>query len=193
MRQFAVVLSVVAVVTLGTPVGIRPPTVVAQGATPSSGASPTADCPSTSEAENEAMVRHYTEERWTDSNVHTTLVSDELVVHRARGNETRNLAEAQEADRAIGAGFPDVQVTVEALVIDGELAAVAWSAEGTNQGEFYGVPATGQTGRWEGVQLIRIACGQIVEVWESADALGLLYQLGTITDEELASVGTPTP
>ena len=58
------------------------------------------------------MVRRYPEGRCTDPNVDAALLSAEVVAHRAHGNVTRNATEAQEADRAIGAGFPDVRVTV---------------------------------------------------------------------------------
>ena len=38
----------------------------------------------------------------------------------------------------------------------------------------------------------RVKCGQIVENWIVQDNLTMLRQLGTITDDELATVGTPT-
>ena len=84
-------------------------------------------------------------------------------------------------------------VTVDEVVASDDLVAVAWTAEGTNLGEFYGIPATGRTAQWEGLDLMRFTCGKISEVWVSADALGLHMQLGAITEEERISVGTPTP
>jgi hypothetical protein len=60
-------------------------------------------------------------------------------------------------------------------------------------GEFYGIPATGQTAQWEGQDMLRFECGKIVELRIAADALGLYMQLGAITEEERTSVATPTP
>src|SRR6185436_13647307 len=101
--------------------------------------------------------------------------------------------EAVAVDRTFAAAFPDLQVTVDAIVAEGDLVAVAWTAEGTQQGEFYGIPASGRTAQWEGQDLLRFACDKIVEVWVSADALGLYTQLGAITEEERTSLASPTP
>ena len=40
---------------------------------------------------------------------------------------------------------------------------------------------------------MRFECGKIVEVWISADVLGLHEQIGAITEHERTSVATPTP
>jgi hypothetical protein len=44
----------------------------------------------------------------------------------------------------------------------------------------------------ESIIIWRVECGQIVESWIVQDNLTMLRQLGIITDEELATVGTPT-
>ena len=41
--------------------------------------------------------------------------------------------------------------------------------------------------------MLRFACGKIVEVWVSADSLGLYMQLGAITEDERTSLASPTP
>ena len=79
-----------------------------------------------------------------------------------------------------------------------DIATVVWTAEGTNQGEFDGVAPTGRRATWEGISVLRIACGRVAEVWNQTDALGLREQLGIITDEELADAepseaATPAP
>ena len=190
MGRGAVLLSTVVIVVLGPVMGISQPRVVAQEATPAAAA---ADCPTTTEAENKALATRYTEEHRSDPDVNATLLADEVKRHRVRGDQIYTAAEAVAVDRAFAAAFPDLQVTVDAIVAEGDLVAVAWTAEGTQQGAFYGVPATGQTAQWEGQELLRIACGKIVEVWVSADALGLHEQLGAITEDERTSLATPTP
>ena len=44
----------------------------------------------------------------------------------------------------------------------------------------------------ESLVVWRVACGQLAENWIVQDNLTMLRQLGIITDEELATVGTPT-
>jgi steroid delta-isomerase-like uncharacterized protein len=189
--RVALLLCAVAIVLLGSTIAIGQGRVAAQEATPA--ASPAADCPTTTEAENEEMARRYTEDRRADPDVNATLLADEVKRHRVRGDQIYTAEEAMEVDRAFGAAFPDLQVTVDQIVVEEDLVAVAWTAEGTHEGEFYGIPATGRTARWEGLDLMRFACGEIVEVWIAADALGLHEQLGAITEDERTSVATPTP
>ena len=79
-----------------------------------------------------------------------------------------------------------------------DIATVVWTAEGTQLGEFDGVAPTGQRATWEGISVLRIACGRVVEVWNQTDALGLREQLSIITDEEMADAepseaATPAP
>jgi predicted ester cyclase len=191
MSRVAVLLSAIVLMVLGPMMGISQPRVVAQEATPATTAA--ADCPTTTEAENKDLATRYTEDHQTDPDVNATLLANEVKRHRVRGDQIYTAEEATEVDRAFGAAFPDLQVTVDAVVAEGDLVAVAWTAEGTQQGEFYGVPATGRTAQWEGQNLMRFACGKIVELWVSADALGLHEQLGAITEDERTSLASPTP
>lgn len=189
MGRVSVLLSAVVVVALGLPMAIGQPRVVAQEATPAPAA---ADCPATTEAENTELATRYTQDRRADPEVNATLLADEVKRHRVRGDQIYTAEESAAVDRAFGAAFPDLRVTVDEVVVEGDLVAVAWTAEGTHQGEFYGIPATGRTAQWEGLDLMRFECGKIVEVWIAADALGLHEQIGAITEEERTSVATPT-
>lgn len=186
MNRGLFLLSAVVLLGLATHVVMQQPGAFAQEATP-------AACATTTEAENTALAIRYTEERRSDPEVNATLLAAEVKRHRVRGDQIYTATEAVAVDRAFGAAFPDLKVTVDEVVADGDLVAVAWTAEGTNLGEFYGVPATGKTAQWEGLDLMRFTCGKISEVWVSADALGLHMQLGAITEEERTSVGTPAP
>ena len=56
----------------------------------------------------------------------------------------------------------------------------------------WGAPATGRHMTRESIVIWRVECGQIVENWIVQDNLTMLRQLGIITDDELATVGTPT-
>ena len=73
-------------------------------------------------------------------------------------------------------------------VVEEDTVGVLWVADGTHLGEFVGVPATGRHAVWEGITMVRLACGLAAEVWTGSDGLGLRQQLGIISDEELLSV-----
>ncbi len=69
--------------------------------------------------------------------------------------------------------FPDLVLSAEDLIAEGDKAVLRWSATGTHQGEFMGVPVTG-------IGIDRIEGGKIVEHWEQFDAMGMMQQLGAI-------------
>jgi len=53
-----------------------------------------------------------------------------------------------------------------------------YTAHGTHQSEFVGLPASGKHATWFGFDLLRIVHGQVAEGWFVADRLGLAQQLG---------------
>ena len=77
-------------------------------------------------------------------------------------------------------GFPDIKVTVEDLVAEGEKVVARWTWHGTNQGEFQGMPPTGKQVMGSGISIHRVASGKLAEAWVNFDALGLMQQLGVI-------------
>src|SRR5215207_5498285 len=79
-----------------------------------------------------------------------------------------------------GAGLPDLQVTIEELVAEGDKVAVRRSYAGTHRGELLGIPATGKQVRISGISIFRLAGGKIAEHWEQLDRLALMQQLGAL-------------
>ena len=59
-----------------------------------------------------------------------------------------------------------------------------WHAEGTQTGEFQGFPPSGKHATWTGINVMRFACGRVVEVWAQFNALGRLQQIGAIATPE---------
>jgi predicted ester cyclase len=77
-------------------------------------------------------------------------------------------------------GFPDIKVTVEDLVAEGEKVVARWTWRGTNQGEFQGMSPTGKQVTGSGISIHRFANGKFAEAWVNFDTLGMLQQLGVI-------------
>ena len=75
-------------------------------------------------------------------------------------------------------GFPDLQLTVEDAVGEGDLVAQRVHFAGTHTGEFQGLPATNRKVEFSGLELNRFVDGSVAEHWFQLDALGLLQQLG---------------
>jgi steroid delta-isomerase-like uncharacterized protein len=74
--------------------------------------------------------------------------------------------------------FPDLRLTIEDQIAEGDKVVTRWSATGTHQGELMGTPATGKTTNVTGIGIDRIENGQVVEAWGNWDALGMFQQLG---------------
>lgn len=74
--------------------------------------------------------------------------------------------------------FPDLHVTTEDLIAEGDKVVHRWTARGTHKGELFGLAPTGREVRAAGVSIFRIADGRIVEHIAFADELGFLEELG---------------
>lgn len=89
-----------------------------------------------------------------------------------------------EALVAIRRGFPDIHVTIEDIVAEGDKVAVRNTWRGTHEGEFNGISATGRRIEITGTVIWRITNGMIAERWATIDTLGLLQQLGVMPAPE---------
>jgi steroid delta-isomerase-like uncharacterized protein len=78
------------------------------------------------------------------------------------------------------AAFPDLEVSVEDQVIEGDRVANLWSARGTHRDNFGGIPATGRKMETSGITMFRIADGKVLESWGFADMMGMMKQLGVV-------------
>lgn len=79
------------------------------------------------------------------------------------------------------ASFPDLHVTLDELLADGDRVVRRFTLRGTQQGAFMDVPATGRPVAVSGIGIDRLADGKLVETWISLDIFGLLSQLGVVS------------
>jgi predicted ester cyclase len=174
----------IALMLLSTPVVGR-----AQDATPA--ASPPTGCPTTTEEENAAIAR-----RWHEDviNTHDLVVLDEILIPNP-AHDSATVADNPGPREVLGillTGFPDVQHTVEAVITEGDLVVIRYRATGTHAGEFQGYAPTGKPVTWTGINIYRVECGRIAEVWSEIDALGRIAQLAG-SEPATPAAGTPTP
>jgi steroid delta-isomerase-like uncharacterized protein len=77
--------------------------------------------------------------------------------------------------------FPDLTVTVDQLVAEGDWVVAKLTSRGTHLGAFAGLSPTGRVVTWTGVGIRRVVDGRIVEQWTKYDLFSLLRQLGAQT------------
>jgi steroid delta-isomerase-like uncharacterized protein len=76
--------------------------------------------------------------------------------------------------------FPDIHITIEDLIEEGDKVAEKDMVTGTHQGEFNGLPPTGKRVAYHEIFIMRFANGRIAEIWGVADIFSQMKQLGLI-------------
>jgi steroid delta-isomerase-like uncharacterized protein len=78
------------------------------------------------------------------------------------------------------AAFPDLKISAEDMIADGDKVAVRSVMRGTHKGEFMGVPATGKRVEVSGIDIVRFEGGKAVEHWGITDNMSMMQQLGAM-------------
>ncbi len=76
--------------------------------------------------------------------------------------------------------LPDMHVTVEDIIAEGDKVAARITMSGTHRGELMGVAPTGKQITLGLIDITRLADGKIVERWGEGDMLGMMQQLGVV-------------
>ena len=80
-------------------------------------------------------------------------------------------------------GFPDLHLTTQELLAEGDQVVARFTMSGTNTGDYRGLPApTQQRFQSEAITIMRLADGRVAEIRGTADRLGMLTQLGILPD-----------
>ena len=108
------------------------------------------------------------------------VVASDFIDHAPLPGQAPGLEGAKRKWAMYLTAIPDLRVTIEDLVAEGDKVAVRRSYEGTHQGELLGIPATGKQLQVGSISIFRLVDGKIAENWEQLDRLALLQQLGVI-------------
>jgi len=129
---------------------------------------------------NKDFIKVYNEDFWNKHNIDAfeKYYSTDFIVHFADGD--LNVEQYKGLCQAYFAAFPDMHVTTDLLVAEGDKVTKVWTVNGTSKGDFMGILATGKPIVLKGIEVFRIADGKIAELWVSMDNLGMLQQLGVI-------------
>ena len=84
---------------------------------------------------------------------------------------------------ALRRAFPDLRAIVEDEIAEGNTVVQRLTLSGTHEGPFFSLPPTGRSVAWQMVEILHAdPHDRIAEHWSSWDQLGLLRQLGTVSD-----------
>ena len=131
--------------------------------------------------ENKAVVRRFYEagNKQNLAGIVEACAPD-YVWHDAPPGISADVAGRQKLITAMWTAFPDAHWAVEDLIAEGDKVAYRFTFRGTHQGQFMGIPPTGNVVTVTAIYICRFAGGKFVEDWRAVDDLGLLQQLGAI-------------
>jgi serine phosphatase RsbU (regulator of sigma subunit) len=135
--------------------------------------------------ENKAIFRRYVEEIPNQGNM---MVADEIfdryISHQPDGSTlVRGPEDVKRFTREFNSAFPDLHVSIEDQIAEGDKVVSHFTIRGTHQGEFRGMAPTGKEIALNGVTTFRFSEeGKVVETWDSYDQLSLMRQS---TEQEL--------
>ncbi len=109
------------------------------------------------------------------------LVADGFVEHQGGPGLPPTKEGTLEFFRALLTAFPDMQMDVEDLLASGDKTVARVRATATHDGEFMGVPPTGNRVEIQLIDIMRFDDdGLVCEHWGVADMLSLLQQVGAV-------------
>jgi len=136
---------------------------------------------------NKAIVRKYIE-LWSTGNL---ALADEVLaanfVDHRHPNRIPGPESVKQEVKAFRDGFPDVRMTIEQMIGEGDTVAFRFVLRGTHLGTFAGFPPTGKEAVLTGADFVRIADDKMVELWSVQETLSWAQQLGFKISPEMKS------
>ena len=132
---------------------------------------------------NKAIVRRYREIHNNDEmdKLDEVLASDFVPHTTMPGMPWNGLESAKQVHLLGRASFPNMNVTTEDLIAEGDKVVERWTQTQTHSGmPFMNIPPSNKSIVMIGMSIYRIANGKIVEHWGNMDFFGMMAQMGAI-------------
>ena len=131
------------------------------------------------EEQNKASFRYLLEE--IDKGNYAAwekVCSPDYICHFAGFPKPMSLEEHIKANRTFLVAFPDFHHEINDMVAEAEKVTARVTLTGTHDGEFMGIPPSGNKIKYTAMLTAKFSEGKIVELWGVADMLTLMQQLG---------------
>jgi steroid delta-isomerase-like uncharacterized protein len=144
--------------------------------------------------QNKTLVRRFVDEVQSRGNIDALdeICSPEFVNHSAPPGVPSNCEGVKQLTAMFRQAFPDSYFTVEDMLAEEDKVATRKTFHGSHQGEFMGIPPTGQQVSMGLIDIVRIADGRVVEHWSVGDNLGMMQQLGIVPRPRDTEEASPT-
>lgn len=135
----------------------------------------------TTEGDNKELVRGFVNDILVEGNfdrIDEYLAVDYVEHTQAVPEPIAGREEIREYYAGMRSAFPDLDVTIQDLIAEGNKVVQRSRQGGTHEGVFMDFEPTGNTWEVPGIVIYRIEAGTIVESWAQADIVGMMEQLG---------------
>jgi predicted ester cyclase len=131
--------------------------------------------------ENKALMRRFYEEVFNRGNlaILDELCASNFVDHNPFPGQAPGIEGVKQSFTAMRAAFPDMRVTVEDMLAEGDKVATHISFHATHRGEFMGMAPSGNEASARISDILRFASGKAVERWAVEDMSGLFQAPGS--------------
>lgn len=131
---------------------------------------------------NKAVVLASIEEGWNGRRVvmFEELFASNMVDHSLPSDLPQTREGARQLAILCWRAFPDLRLTIEDQMAEGDKVATRWTARGMHTGEFMGIAPTGKPVVVRGISVNRLLGGKIVEAWSAIDQPRMLALLGLL-------------
>ena len=132
------------------------------------------------EEQNKELIRNYLREmdKQNFEIFNEFYAPDAKIYYPSNSSEPMSTEQAVPLAKSFYAAFPDYSHSIEELIAVGDKVIVRLIDRGTHEGEFNGIPATGNKVEFSVILIGKIKDGKLVEGWQEADIMGLMQQLG---------------
>ncbi len=134
--------------------------------------------------DNEALTRRWFEEVWNQGRAEAIdeMFAADGLAHGLSDDAKplRGPAAFKEFHAKFREAFPDIVVTVEDTIAEGDKIAARCTVGGKHTGDTLGFAATQAPMEITGISIVRIKDGKIVEGWNNFDFMTMYKQLGAI-------------
>src|ERR687894_119257 len=131
------------------------------------------------EEENKAIFRRYIEEVFNQGNLEVAdEIFDRYLSHQPDGSTLeRGPEDVKRFNREFRSAFPDLRISIEEQIAEGDKVVTRVTFRGTHQREFRGMAPTGKEVEIKGITIFRFSEeGKVVESWDSYDQLRVMRQ-----------------
>ncbi|HEX6109498.1 MAG TPA: ester cyclase [Ktedonobacteraceae bacterium] len=130
--------------------------------------------------DNKALVRRFYDEVFNNKNMAgvDAFVAPNVIDHSLPPGAQGEIEGVRQTITMFLTAFPDLNLTLEDIIAEGDKVVIRWTMCGTHQGASLGMPPTGKQFTLPGISLVRLDGGMAAETWVSYDQLVMLQQLG---------------